>query len=140
MALDRLQRFRYGGSEYVTSLPARAWVPGEEAVGVRRITTSGVSAGEIIRTDTRVHMTLRFPEEEWPAVAALIEFGLTSGLVEWFPEASDLGNSFQVYLDSPAPGEDWRPDREGGYERAMTIELVWRGAFGAEPWAAYYEG
>jgi hypothetical protein len=135
--MDRLQRFLYGGSELVTTLPARAWVPGEEAVGTRRITATGVGAGEIIRTDTRLHMTLRFYESEWPDVVALIEYGLTSDLVEWFPEADDPGTSFQVYLDSPEPSEDWGPTRTD-FERVMEIELVWRGAFGAEPWAEYF--
>jgi hypothetical protein len=139
MAIPRRSRFTYdgGASEFLTTYPARAWIPSQETVGGSRIAAGGAPAAYIVRTDDMLTIVLRVTEEEWPDFLALIAFAQRAQAFEWFPDA-DEATSFAVYLHSPAAGERLTPTRDTKYPRVFEVTLTLRGA-GSVPWTPYFE-
>jgi hypothetical protein len=109
----------------------------DEAVGGVRVSAAGIPASYIVRRETLVDVPVRFTEAEWPDVLALVTFGQSSQVLTWYPDALEAEN-FQVYLQKPAAGEGWSPNRLGDYPRAFEVTLQLRGASGAAPWQAFF--
>ena len=138
MALMRRSRFLYGDSgDYTTPLPVTAWLPAESTIGGSRVAASGVPASYLVRRDGLVDLTLRFEEDGWPDVLALVQFGQTAESFLWQPDA--LGTeAFTVYLEAPAAGARWAPTRDGSYPRMMALTITLRSVDGSSPWLAYF--
>lgn len=139
MNVVRRSRFQYGSTDWSTELSARPWIPGDATVGGSRTAAAGVPASSIVRRDSLITVTLRFEENEWDDVLALIEYGQTQQLFRWFPDADDASDSVSVWLENPAAGERFAPTRMAGYDRGMEATLVLRELTGASTWRNYFE-
>lgn len=138
MPIPQRSRFTYGlGEEFITQLPPRAWMPAEQTIGGERTSEAGIAASYIARTDVLLDVTLRFFEDEYEDVRALIRFGQTKQGFLWFPDAEDVV-SFLVYLDAPKVGERWAPTRDGQFPRVFEQAITLRGVGAVEPWLRYW--
>jgi hypothetical protein len=122
----RRSRFVFGDSDLTLSLSVKAWEPDAPTVGGRAVSGAGVPASFIVRRDHTLDVTLRVTEAEWDEVESLIAYGQASLPITWYPDA-DGNTSYQVYLESPAPGESVKPTRTDFprvFERALTLRAV----------------
>lgn len=142
MPIPHLCRFTYGLSgDFTPSLPPRAWTPMDETLGGVEITATGIPVSYIVRRDQEVELTLRFGEDEWDAVLALVEWGQSGQEMQWYPDALLTDPDYDasaVYLQSPAAGERWGPTRDGQYPRTFEVTLMLRGVGGVLPFTRYY--
>lgn len=143
MALIRRPRFVYGASGDLTlTWPALAWTPGLASVGSRNVAASGVPAAFIVREDNLIDLTLRLEEWEWPLLLDVVRFGLTSQSFRWYPDATNVDDeyddSFEVYLEVPAPGERFAPARDGRFARHFHASITLRGVGVVVPWLEYF--
>lgn len=96
------------------TLSQKWWEP-EEGVGFgdEDETDAGMPHSYVVRYDQRVGATLRFTDDERVAVMQFIEWAMknreTSFLFRF--DQNDAGTEFEVYLETPAPGEMVRPTR-----------------------------
>lgn len=131
-------KFSYGATNYSPSLPPRAWDPADETVGGVEIAAAGAPTTYVVRRDDLLEVTLRFPEAEWDDVLALVTYGQTGQVIQWFANVDvEPDYSEGVYLHAPAPGERWKPTR-GQFPRTFEVTLTLRGALGGIPWTPYY--
>jgi hypothetical protein len=140
--IPQLSRFTYGlTGDWTTSLPPRAWTPINETVGGFRISSAGIPAAYNVRTDAMVELTLRFTEDEWEDVLALVAFGQTAQAFYWYPDSTLTDPDYdaaQVYLQSPGPGERFAPARDGQYPRMFELTITLRGVGGVLQYTPYY--
>lgn len=141
MTLPWLPRFVYAATDTTLSLPVRPWDFLENVVGGEAEAASNVRAAFVVRRDQQLALPLRFFEEEWPLVRALIEYGQTGLPIEWFPDASDTAVSFDIYLDAPEVGDQFTAEPDGEYPQALYLTLVVRQAdgLGWDDLAGYFE-
>ncbi len=137
-------RFVYGVApgevDWAASLSVRAWGRRTGTIGGQRISAAGTPASYVVRRDEVILIPLRFYETEWDDVHGLIEWGQGGETILWYPDANEAGESFSVYLDSPAAGEDITPTRASDYPHVMELTLALRSA-SATPWTLdYYYG
>lgn len=142
MPIPQRSRFTYGASvDWTTSIPPRPWTPINETVGGVRIATAHIPAAYTVRTDAMVEIPLRFTEDEWDDVLALIAFGQSAQSFYWYPDSILTDQDYEaahVYLQSPAAGERFAPTRDGQYPRMFDLTIVLRGVGGVLPWFAYF--
>jgi hypothetical protein len=128
MSLSLRPRWVYtdalGAVDYHARLPQRPWDPGTDTLGGSDVSAAGVPAAFLIRRDPLWHVTLRFPEGEWPNVERLIAHGQGAGSITFYPDRLS-GLSHTVYLLSPAMGERVRP-RRSDEPSTQEIDLVLR--------------
>lgn len=136
--MERRSRFTYGAQTFETTISVNAWTPTDRTVGGSRIAASGTPAAYVVRRDAMLEMTLRFWESEWIAVANLIAWGQSAQPITWAPDADDPGTTVDVYLDAPAPGDSFSPERVSGFPRVMELALMLRGKDGAVPWTPFF--
>lgn len=128
-SLPRRSRFVYGatGSEtdVTLDLPSRPWGRRAPTVGGSRTSSAGIPASFVVRRDEVVVLPLRFRESEWADVRAILEWGQLAESMTWYPDALEPLTSFEVYLETPRPGEDVAPTRLAEYQKVLelTIEL-----------------
>jgi len=138
-------RFDFGlggdAQSLTVSLPSRAWDNVEESVGGRRIAAGRIGASYVVRTDTIMVVTLRFRESEWPTVLDMIRWGQTEETMVWYPDATDLGTSFVVWLHQPEAGKRVQATRLANYPKVMELTIELRRADAPEtPWNLDYFG
>lgn len=142
MPIPQLSRFTYGlTGDWTTSLPPRPWTPVNETVGGMRKATAHIPAAYTVRTDVMVEIPMRFTEDEWEDVLALIAFGQSAQSFYWYPDSTLTDPDYDranVYLESPAAGERFAPTRDGQYPRMFELTILLRGVDGVLPWTAYY--
>lgn len=146
MALSNRTRFTYGTTGDLTvELPARPWTPGTKAVGGRRVAASGIVATYEVRRDRLVTLSLRVTEDEWPDFLAFIEYAQFGEAFHWYPDAAanpidddEDYDAFNVYLETPAMGEDYNPPRNGEYPRMFDATITLRGVGSVIPWQNYF--
>jgi len=139
MAHARRSRFIYGDEgDFTTTLPVRAWVPGDRTIGGILFSTGGVPGAFIVRRDPLLNLVLRVEESEWLDVLALVAFGQTGQSLLWFPDV-DEAPFFTVFLDLPAAGSQWGPERDGQYLRNFDVPLRLRShPADARVWEEYF--
>jgi hypothetical protein len=135
--MRRRSQFNYGAGVFVASLSSPAWTPKDATVGGMRVAAAGVPATYVVRRDALLDLVLRFTEDEWPDVLALIQFGQSGQAITWTPDVDELA-TFDVYLDAPAAGTSWAPARDAAFPRTLTATLTLRGVNGLPPWVGYF--
>jgi hypothetical protein len=96
-----------------------------------------VPDGERLTQDALLSVRVRIHEAEWPDLEALVLYGLTSQVITWYPDEGDV-TWFEVWLETPGPGEAWAPSRSGQFSRVLELDLTFRGAFGDIPWLEFF--
>lgn len=132
----RVPTFQYPDVDLALMLPVALWAHQLKHVGGDIESDAAFPAGYIVRTDYRLALPLRFYESEWPEVRALIEYGQTGAPITWFPDL-ESEESFDVYLDAPAIGEDFVAEPDAQYPRALGLTIIIRRVDG-EPWDLVY--
>lgn len=107
-------------------LPVGLWRHSFPAIGGDIESDAGFPASFVVRRDYCVEVPFRFFEEEWPTMRALVAHGQAEGVIVWYPHADDLTTFYNVYLESPALGEDVRPLPDGEYPAALSLVLTFR--------------
>lgn len=135
-----LPRFVHSGGSWTALYPCRPWTPADNTVGGRRVAASGLPASYIVRRDALLELTLRFHEDEWADVLAVVAAGQADEALTWYPDLEDQpGVSYAVYLEEPAAGTRWAPLRDQQYPRIFEGTLVLRGV-SAAPWTPFFTG
>lgn len=136
--MDRRPRFEYDvSSVFEGTISSPSWLPSNATVGGSRTSSAGIPAAFKVRSDELARLTLRFWEDEWPAVRAFIAFAQTGQSFDWLPDA-DEPTSFAVYLESPLMGEPVSPTRDGTFPRVMELAILLRNASATAPWTPYF--
>lgn len=136
-------RFVYGttGNEVDVSLqlPCRPWGRRSPTVGGSRVAAAGVPGAYVVRRDHVLLLPLRFYESEWPDVDALVTWGQLGESLLWYPDANVVGVSSEVWLHSPAAGDDYSPSRMSSYQPVLELTLELR-SVAATVWSiGYYD-
>lgn len=125
MDYPRRLKLSSGPYTWTSTLPQRPHVPSRLALGGEDESWAGVPEKWVDRKDRMLTLKPRFTEDEWSALADVVEHAQTTGavLTVW-PEASDAGSSHETYLVSPKIGEKLKPDPAelGGYYE-LTLEV-----------------
>lgn len=132
----RVPTFQYPDVDLALMLPVALWRHRLASVGGDIESDAAFPASYIVRRDHQLALPLRFYESEWPEVRGLIEYAQTGGVVTWFPDL-ESEDSFDVYFDSPAIGEDIIPAPDDSYPRALSLTIVVRRVDGL-PWDLGY--
>jgi len=125
MSLPKRSRWVYGASirtDWSMTLPPRPWTMLSPTVGGMRKSGAGVPASYVVRRDAVLSLTLRFWASEWPELLAMLTWGQLSETLTWYPDA-DESESFEVWLDSPAAGEEISPSRDSQYPNVMELAI-----------------
>lgn len=123
--LPRRSAFVYGTERLEFDIPPRQWAEAGSSIGGTAVAASGVPASYTVRTDRRIPLPLRYGETEQWKVDQLLAWGFTGSLLTWYPD-TEVDTGLEVYLDSPAPGQDWAPEIDGTYPRVRTLQLMLR--------------
>lgn len=135
----RRSRFDFGSQSLELTISVRPWTPMDRTVGGHRIAASGTPASYVVRRDALLAVSLRFYEDEWLSVLNFLIYGQGAQTFTWYPEATDTATSFLCWLDSPMPGEEITPERDGEFPRVMELPIRLRGQGSAVPWLPYLE-
>lgn len=119
------------------ALGPREWTPAYATVGGRAVAGSGVAASYVVRTDRLLDLPVRIEESEWPAFRTFLRLAQEHQLLTWYPDATELGTSFSVYLHAPALGAEWIPTRRPEYMRVLEGTLTLRDA-GSATWPEFF--
>jgi hypothetical protein len=138
MPLPRRPRFVWATGDLTMTWPCRAWIPEDSTVGSRDVSASGIPAAYIVRRDDLLNLTQRVTEDEWSDFRAFIAAVQDGQAFQWYPDAEEA-EFFDVYLESPAAGDKWRPSRDGEYPRMFEATIQLRGVDEA-PWLPYFDG
>jgi len=142
MSLPLRSRFVYGvagASDWTFALPPGAWERRTPTVGGRRVSASGVPAAYVVRREHILVLPLRFYETEWADVHALLAWGQTSESFTWYPDADMPGESYEVWLETPAAGDEITPTRLSSYPLVLELSIGLRTVDGL-PWTLDFYG
>jgi hypothetical protein len=131
--------FGTGGDivDWALGLSMRPWDPETDTVGGTRTAAGGIPAGYVVRTDHNMVLNLRLFESELPTLDRLVAWGQPGESILFYPDRSDDSVFFEVWLESPAAGESWRPRRMRGFQKVFEFAITVRLA-SAGPWALEY--
>lgn len=115
-------KFVYGGAELVMTLPSSLVNIGLSRLGGDIDADSGMRATYVIRDDDSRVFALRFWEDEYPAVQALLDAGIDGTIIEYFPDSESLVSYF-IIIDSPSAGTTYYPTPDPQYARVFTIPI-----------------
>lgn len=132
MSIPRCPRFVCGEIDFEFEFPTRPHLPRRGGVGGSETAAGGIPASYSIRRDHLLSVPLRFTEEDWPEVEALIDEMMTSAAVEFYRDADDEAPTNTCYLESPKEGEEWGPDRTDEMAGEFEMTIVLRSITG--PW------
>lgn len=121
--------------DYSMTIDQRPWDFGSRAVGGSDTAASGVPSAFVIRQDYFLHMTLRFPESEWPSVERLVRHLQGGGSATLYPDLDVTGTFHSVYGERPALGEEIRPrrsDEPSTLEQDITVRRTTSAIFSDE--------
>jgi hypothetical protein len=142
MNLPRKPRFEFdsGPTVFVPSIPQRHWTPIEQEIGSAEISATGIGASYIVREDYLLETIVRYLDDEWPSLSAMIRYAKRwPNTVTLFPDSDDLSTFFEMQLWTPRAGEsEVRGTRDREYDEAWEITLVWRRIDGL-PWDIAYQ-
>jgi hypothetical protein len=138
MPLPRRPRFVWATGDLTMTWPCRAWIPEASSVGSHDISAAGIAAGYTVRDDDLLNLTQRITEDEWPYFRAFVRAVQNGDVFQFYPDADET-EFFDVYLESPLPGDKWRPSRDGEYPRMFEATIQLRGVDEA-PWLPYFDG
>lgn len=128
--IDRTPRFVWNDGVVIHdetfALPVARWASSFPTIGGEIESDAGHPASYVVRRPRLLVVPVRYLEEEWPTIRALIEYGQTGGTFMWYPSADNEDESYEVILDAPALGDDVSPDIDRQYPRASSIALTLR--------------
>lgn len=120
-----------GAHDETLELPVGLWRHSFPVVGGDIESDAGVPASYVVRREYCLAVPVRYLEEEWPIIRALIAHGQNEGQILWIPDAEIPGTSYNVYLESPAIGDDVRPVIDAEFPAALSVILTFRKVNGA---------
>lgn len=123
--------------DYTMALPQGEWDFESRGTGGHDVSAGGVPVAYEIRRDHVLHLTLRFPEQEWPDVERLVRHLQRDGSATFYPDQADEGTSHTVYGESPKMGEEIRP-RRGQEPSTLELDIAVRRTTSAVFEDAYY--
>lgn len=136
MNLPWSPRFVCSDIDFAFSMPMRPPSPRKGGVGGTETAAAGIPASYSVRRDYLLSVPLRFTEEEWPEVEALIDLMQTHpGATAFYADLNQLTPSNLCYLESPAMGTEWGPTR-GEFFGSYDLTIVLRST--GEPWDVPY--
>jgi hypothetical protein len=142
MSIPLRSRFVYGvagASDWSMTLPPGAWGRRSGSVGGSRKSAAGVPAAYTVRRDEVLILPLRFYESEWTSVYAMLRWGQSGESMTWYPDADVTTESYEVWLETPAAGEDVTPTRSTEYPLMLELSIGLR-AVDATPWSIEFYG
>lgn len=129
--------FQYGsGGSFSPRLPPKPWTPVDMTIGGSRTAAAGVPASYVVRRDSLLEVTLRIDEDEFVDLVNLLTWGQGAESFLFYPDADDLGTSYEVWLESPLAGERYSPERTD-FLRTFETTITLRGV-DLPPWPAYF--
>lgn len=130
--IERTPRFVWPDNDETLTLPVGMWDYTFPTVGGEVESDSGFPASYMVKLYRCLAVPLRFYEEEWPTIRALIEHGQLGESFTWYVGADDE-EGVEVYLEAPALGDDVTPNPDPDFPAVLFFTLVLRRADG-EPW------
>lgn len=116
-------------------MPMRPPSPRKAGVGGSETAASGVPAAYSVRRDYLLSVPLRFTEDEWPEVEALIDLMQEHRATTVFYADQDQSEPTKsCYLESPAMGTEWGPTL-GQFFGTYDLTIVLRAL---TPWDVRY--
>lgn len=113
MSLPWIPRLKYGPQIINLSLPQKPWNLSPVGVGGYRVSAAGVPNSYQLRRDQRAEVEIRVTDDELSDVFAWIAYAQSPPFVVQFQFDQGVpSTSYNVYLDSPAMGEDVMITRE----------------------------
>lgn len=129
-----------GVNDETLTLPVGLWRHSFPVIGGDIESDAGHPASYIVAREYCLAVPVRYLEDEWPILRAMIAHGQQEGRIVWVPDAEDEGTSYDVYLEAPAIGDDVTPVIDAEYPAALALTLTFRRANGGN-WDAlqYFE-
>lgn len=127
--------FLYGvalDQQLVLRLGVGLWSNAVPSDGGARYTAVGTPGNWILWQKHLLTVPLRFYEEEWPGVRALIEWGQSKASFLWIPETNQelmyVGQptEFLVTLEAPRVTDVVAPVPDGAYPRLLGLNITLR--------------
>lgn len=112
-------------------LAQRPWAFAPVAVGGSRRSAGGILAAYRVRHDELVRRTIRFTEDEWPAVRTWLLWAQEGGVFEWYDDLADVTTLDSVTLEAPAMGQPVEPTRSTEFPLVFEITITLRVEAGA---------
>lgn len=114
-----------GPNDETLSLPVGLWRHSFPVIGGDIESDAGHPASYIVRREYCLAVPVRYFEEEWPILRAIIAAGQSGEPIVWIPDVEE-GTSYEVYLEAPAIGDDVTPVIDGEYPAALALTLTLR--------------
>ncbi len=114
-----------GPNDETLELPVGLWRHSFPVIGGDIESDAGVPASYIVRREYCLAVPVRYLENEWPILRAIIAAGQGGAPIVWIPDVEE-GTSYEVYLESPAIGDDVTPVIDGEYPAALALTLTFR--------------
>lgn len=129
-----IPKFIYGPADALVTLeftlPVGVWLHSSKSGGVLRWTATGSPGATVQLRKQCLTMPLRFTEDEWPAVRALLEWGQTKAPFVWYPDSDPLNQdqmvSTIVVLEAPKVADPLAPQPDGKYPRMLSLSVTFR--------------
>lgn len=131
MNLPWCPRFVFGANDFAFSMPMRPPTPMNGGIGGSETAASGVPASYSVRRDYLLNVPLRFTEEEWTEVEALIEAmqAHPTGGFDFYADKNQPEPSNTCYIEEPAMGTRWGPTR-GEFFGSYDLTIILRSTSG----------
>lgn len=121
-----IPRFDFGSTSVEFTYPVTPWNPGSRTEGSLRRSGTG-AAGAVIRyRKYLLTFTLRFLEDEWVNVIALMNHAQVGASFTWYPRGRDVSTpeTVECFLESPRITEEVRPTRDPSLPWLMTLPIT----------------
>lgn len=125
LALPWIPLFEFGASSMRLTYPMFPFTFGARTEGYLRYTAEAVPTANVRMRKYLLHTTLRFTEDEWQDVKAWLAFAQYGDAFSWTPDgASDDGDTFTCFLESPRIADIVSPPRDPALIWLMTLPIV----------------
>ena len=116
--------FQFGASTLALGTPVRPWTSGARAIGAaREESAAGVPSVYVHRWEYPFSFSLRFSEDEWADVRAMLVHGMEGGTITYHPQGISGGESYVCYLIQPVAGDDVQPSRDGAFAGMLELPI-----------------
>jgi hypothetical protein len=139
MPLKSVPKFVRGDppTTFAATIPWRATLPRISEEGGSEKSGAGVVAAYQVRKDALLVTRLRFTEDEWPEVEALVDAGKAGEVIQVYPDQA-ISMYHSCYLESPVMGEGYGPERDEEFLPGLALTLTWRRTTSAPFDAKYF--
>lgn len=129
--------FEWGSTEtFEPSLPLKEWNHGIQQEGGHAVSSAGLPASFVIRTQETLEMVVRVLESEWSQCLAFLRAGMSGAEITMTVAEKAPVNVFFV---APLAGEDVATERDAEYPRVLEVAVVVRASDGGDLNLLFYE-